>query len=200
MKSLSVGIILFVLFNNSTFCQSAFKLSNPSYRYYANPGLVNITEINGATGLGTTEAKDSRYYFGITNVIAYQIDRNFLGGVGFGYYKFDSGQLIPVYLEFRYSIYLRNVTPFVFSDGGSLLDPANLIDGTKIFINPGIGFSKSITQKLEITLSSGLTVQMGNKLPRNSFINFKLGLILRKNSFRLFKQGIMLNSTKYLIT
>jgi hypothetical protein len=186
MKRLVIGAYL-TLFTLSTLAQSSLINGNPSYRYYSNPGFINITEINGAKGLGSTDVINSKYYFGVTSIFGYQINRNFMGGIGVGYYIYDSEQLMPIFLEFRYSRYLKNLTPFVFADGGSLLDLEKIIDGTKIFINPGIGISRYLSSKLEGTFAVGLTVQMGDNLPRTSFLNFRLGIIYRKNSYRLFK-------------
>jgi hypothetical protein len=188
MKYLFVIIILTVFLTDSIIGQSSVNKVNPSYRYFSNPGFVNITEINGAIGLGDTSVINSKYYFGVTNVFGYQINRNFFGGVGVGCYFFESRQLIPIYFDYRYSAYLKSLTPSFFADGGLLLDPVDLNYGTKLFINPGIGINRSVSPKLECTLAAGLMVQMGNSLPRTSFVNFKLGIIYRQNSFRLYKQ------------
>jgi hypothetical protein len=127
------------------------------------------------------------FYFGVTDIFGYQINRNFFGGAGAGYYIYDSGQLIPLFLDYRYSIYLKRVSPFFYNDGGALLNLAELRGGSKIFINPGIGMSRSLSSIFEGTFAIGLMVQMGVNSPSTSFINFKLGIIFRKNSFRLYK-------------
>lgn len=173
---------------------SGQQIINPSYRYYANPGIVNITEINGATGIGHTSGTNEKYYFGITNIFGYQIDRNFFGGAGIGYYFYDEAQLVPLYLDFKYSVIFKKATPYLFSDGGLLIDPTELISGTRMFLNPGVGISRSVSSKIEASIAAGIIVQMGDMMPRASFYNFKIGIIFRKNSFRLFKAG---NKMKY---
>lgn len=187
MKRLVTAGFLNLILIASAFSQLSSKLANPSYMYNSNPGFVNTTEINGAIGLGDTALINTRYYYGITNIFGYQINRNFSGGIGIGYLHYETMQHIPVFLEFRYNTYLKRISPFTFAGGGVLLDPADLNHLTKIFINPGIGLSRSFSQKLEGSLAAGITVQMGDNTPRISFINIKLGIIFREQSFRLFK-------------
>jgi len=43
------------------------------------------------------------------------------------------------------------------------------IRGTKIFVNPGIGVSRSFSPKIEGTLGAGLMMQMGDDVFRTSF-------------------------------
>ena len=187
MKKLIVHVTIVLLFTSLSYGQLSTRSINPSYRYVSNPGFVNLTEISGATGLGDISTENSKYYFGVTDIFGYQINRNFFGGAGVGYYIYDSGQLIPLFLDYRYSIYLKRVSPFFYNDGGALLNLAELRGGSKIFINPGIGMSRSLSSKFEGTFAIGLMVQMGINSPSTSFINFKLGIIFRKNSFRLYK-------------
>jgi hypothetical protein len=187
MKKTIILAILLIGFTSICFGQKSDKLANPAYTYNTNPGYINTTEINGAIGLGDTAAINTKYYYGITNVFGYQINRNFVTGIGVGYLHYETLQHIPLYLEFKYCTYLKSITPFVFANGGYLLDVDDFRHGSKIFINPGIGINRSLSPKLEGSLSAGLTIQMGDYLPRVSFINIKLGIIFRKNTFRLFK-------------
>ncbi len=160
-----------------------------SFKYVSSPGFVNITEFNGAVGLEDTIATNSAYYLGLTNVFGYQIDRNFFGGIGIGYYHYDTGYLLPVFLEYRYSYYFRSFTPFLYGDGGLLINPGEFSDESKIFINPGIGVSRVISRKMEINFSAGYMIQARSTLTRVTFINFKIGVIFRKISFRMFRKS-----------
>jgi hypothetical protein len=191
MKGIIIITVISTLF---TYILKGQQPINPSFKYYSNPGIVNIFELTGATGLGSTEGINEKYFYGINNTIGYQIDRNFLGGIGLGYLSYDNDQYIPLYLDFRYSLYLKVITPYLFSDGGLLIEPTNLISNTKMFLNPGIGINRSLNSKSEIFFASGLFVNMGDMKPRASFINFKFGIIFRKNHFRLYKAR---NKTKY---
>jgi len=163
--------------------------ANTSYNYYSSPGFVNIAEISGAYGLGDTEIENSIYYFGATNIFGYQVDRNFLCGIGLGFFMYDHSALIPVFAEIRYTTYLKAVNPYFFADGGLLIDPGDPYYKSKIFINPGLGLSRSITPKIEFTLGAGLMIQMGAAVYRASYANFRAGLIIRKNGMRLYKAG-----------
>ena len=186
MKKIIFSATFILLFSSLSYSQNSTRSINPSYRYVSNPGFVNITEINGATGLGDVTTEKSKYYFGVTDIFGYQINRNFFGGAGAGFYFYDSGQLIPFFLEYRYSIYLKRMAPYFYNDGGTLLN-LHEFKRRSIFINPGIGMSRSLSPKFEGTFAIGLMVQMGISTTSTSFINFKLGIIFRKNSFRLYK-------------
>jgi hypothetical protein len=190
MKKIYSIILFSIILFTCTYGQHTI---NSSYRYYANPGIVNIAELTGATGMGHTDGANEKYFIRITDIIGYQIDRNFFCGIGAGYSKYDNDQFIPVFIDIRYSLYLKNFTPYIFSDGGLLVDPSNLIAGTKMFLNPGIGISRSVTTKCEVSFASGILVQMGDISQRASFYNFKLGIIFRKNPFRLYKAERMKN-------
>jgi hypothetical protein len=187
MNKLILSATFVLIFTSLSYSQHSIRQINPSYRYVANPGFVNITEINGATGLGDVTFKNSKYYFGISNIFGYQINRNIIGGAGIGCYFYDSGQLIPLFLETRYNIYLKRVAPYFYNDCGAMVDLVELRGGSKIFINPGVGISRSLSSKFEANFAVGLMVQMGINVPSTSFINFKLGILFRKNSYRLYK-------------
>ena len=128
---------------------------------------------------------NSDYFFGITDVFGYQISRNFLGGIGLGYFQFEDRALLPLYLENKYSFYLKSFTPYIYADAGVFVDPAEIKDGSKIFVNPGLGVSRSISPHLEINLSAGYMLH--TKSSSSSFLSFKAGVIYRKNAFRMFK-------------
>jgi hypothetical protein len=187
-KRFLIAAFTLVVFTVSSYGQQYGEIRNPSVRYISSPGFVNITEINGAIGLSDSAATNSKYYFGVTDVFGYQINRNFFGGVGIGYLHYDGGQLFPLYLEYGYSMYLKRLTPYFYADGGILADPTAFRSESKIFINPGIGISRYISSRLEGNLSVGFMVQSRSTLNRVTFVNFKLGIIFRKNPYTLFKQ------------
>jgi hypothetical protein len=187
MKKTFLIILLSGIFTSVSFGQYSAVLADHSFRYVATPGFVNVTELNGALGLEDEESVNSKYYFGLTNIFGYQIDRNFFGGIGVGYLHYDGGNLFPVFLEYKYSMYLRRFSPYFYADGGSLMHPADFFNESKIFINPGVGISRALSSKLEINLSAGYMIQARTTLTRVTFVNFKLGVILRKNAFRMFR-------------
>ena len=160
---------------------------NPSYKYVASPGFVNVSELNAAIGTEDSITGNAKYYFGLTNVFGYQINRNFFGGAGVGCFIYENTLLVPVYLEYKYSMYLKGFTPFLYADGGALIDPTDFYDESKIFINPGAGMSRTLSKNLEINFSAGYMTQSRSSFTRVTYINFKLGISYRKNAFRYFR-------------
>ena len=187
MKKIVLFLTGFMMCFLLTFSQYSKTNESPSFRYVASPGFINISEINGAIGIEDSISGNAKYYFGLTNVFGYQINRNFSGGIGTGCLLYENTFLIPVYLEYKYSAYLKGITPFLYADGGGLIDPTDLYGESKIFINPGAGLSRNLSPKLEAAVSVGYVVQSRSSLSRISYINFKLGVIYRKNAFRYFK-------------
>lgn len=145
-------------------------------------GFVNITEVSGSSfGLSHDGSPNEDYYFGVTNIFGYQIDKHFLAGAGFGFLAYDSSNLYPVFIDLRFTTCFRHINPYLFYDSGILIDFGNVADGSQMFINPGIGLSWSFSHRIEGTFGAGLMMQMQSN-HRTSFINLKLGLIFRKNS------------------
>jgi hypothetical protein len=187
MKKLFIPLILTVLCTCLSYGQYSNKQINPTYRYVAAPGFTNITELTGAYGLkDSATTVTSEYYYGITNIFGYQINRNFFGGIGIGCFLYENGPLIPVFLEYKYSAYLKKFTPYIYADGGGGLAPKNFSEESKIFINPGIGISLPFSTRLEGNLSVGLMIQSRSSYTRIGYINIRLGISYRKNPFTLF--------------
>lgn len=187
-KLLSILILSFVSASIS-FSQYSAVVADPSFRYVATPGFMNITEFNYGYGIKDTTATNAQYYLGVTNVFGYQIDRNFSGGIGVGLFHYDGGNLFPIYLEYKYSMYLKRFTPYFYGDGGALISTKNFSDESKIFINPGIGISRALSPKFEINISAGYMIQSRSSLTRITYFNFKAGIIFRNNAFRMFRGG-----------
>ena len=198
MKKILIALICILFCTSISYGQYPNRHTNPSYRYVAAPGFVNITELSGAIAISDTVVGSySDYYFGVTNIFGYQINRNFFGGVGTGCFIYEGSQLIPLFIEYKYSVYLRRITPFIYADGGVGLAPVDFSAETKIFLNPGIGMSVPFSSKLEGNLSVGLLVQSRSTSTRVAYINLRLGITFRKNPFRLFKPDKHLISSYY---
>jgi hypothetical protein len=150
----------------------------PKVTYDWQPGFVSITELTGAIGLSGTESDLSRYYYGITTVAGYQFTRNVKAGLGAGVHVHNEGLLFPLYLDARYSLSAQDVVPFFAAAGGIAIDP-ELLDNTRIFINPSVGVHYVAAKKTGITFSTGLMVTTGGPNARKSFVNFKLGVELK---------------------
>ena len=167
----------------------AQRQMDPSFRYFAQPGLVNIIEFNYGLGMDIFErdSLSANSYFGITNVAGYQANRNFFFGLGFGYLRYDSGNLFPLYMEFKYSLYLKGITPYFYADAGGLLSFSRFDEETKIFANPGIGASFCISPHVELSLSAGYNVQARTTITSVEFLTFKAGVSYRLQPYRMLK-------------
>lgn len=141
-------------------------------------GYFNNTEFDGAIGLFETNAPYAHYFYGITTVNGYVINKHFLTGIGVGLNRYDSGWMIPLYLDFRYSFTRNKFTPYIFADGGFQFDIENFKLPNSVFMNPGVGVYKIITNRLALNLGAGVLVQQYDF--RSAFINFKLGIFFKK--------------------
>lgn len=182
-------LIIVIIFSTicSSFGQTSGKMSNTSFYYYSDPGFVNITELTGAPSIEIACCRNSLYYFGASSIFGYQFNRNLMCGAGTGFFVYEDNPLIPVFTSVRYTAYLEKFNPYFYADGGILMDFHDFNDGSKVFVNPGIGISRSITPKIEICIDAGISVQKGNSVCRATFVNFRSGLIFRKNATRLYK-------------
>jgi hypothetical protein len=141
-------------------------------------GWFNNTELNGGYGLYQTDAPNANYFFGVTTVNGYVINKHFLTGVGTGINRFDSGWLIPLYLDFRYTFPRGRYTPYIYADGGFQIDVEHIKLPNSIFMNPGVGVYKIITNRLALNFGAGVYVQQYDF--RSAFINLKLGVYFKK--------------------
>ena len=196
MNKTLLAFLFSVAIASATNGQYSAFIAHHSFRYAATPGFVNVTELNGAYGLvnfGEENAPQepgsvySKYYFGLTNIFGYQIDRHFFGGIGVGYLHYEGGDLFPVFLEYKFNIYLKRFSPYFYADGGGMVHPTEFYDQSKIFVNPGVGISRTLTSNFDINLTAGYMIQARTTLTRVTFLNFKLGISWRKNSYRMFR-------------
>ncbi len=182
MKRLLILPVIFITIILPLSGQHSSDVTDGSNGGNPGSGFVNITELSGSSyGLRHAGSPNEDYYYGVTDIIGYQIDKHFMIGAGFGFMVYDSSSLVPLFLEARYTTCFKRINPWLFYDSGFLVDFKNIADGSQIFINPGAGLSLSFSPKIEVTLGTGLMMQM-QPGHRTSFINFKLGLIFRNNS------------------
>jgi len=147
-------------------------------KYEDVSGYINITEVGGGMALGTSAVKYSNNFVGITTMNGYVIDHHFLTGLGLGAHVYGDGVLVPVYLDIRYTFNNRKFTPFLYGDGGILLDPGDIM-ATGLFINPGIGVKRKLSYKTALSVSGGFYLQQFDI--RASFVNVKVGLYFTGN-------------------
>ena len=141
------------------------------------PGFITINEATYGLGLSGTTAPFSKQFFGFTSVNGYQVNKNFIfaGGTGLSFY--ESGLLVPLFLDFRFAFYINRITPYIYGDGGLLINVSDL-NNTKLFINPGIGARYTISREIALNLGAGILSQVDGTV-RESFLNLKLGLVYK---------------------
>ncbi len=138
-------------------------------------GFVNILEIGGGLGIARTNIDYTSRIIGVSNIFGYQINKNFLTGVGLGLNFYDGGIGIPLYLDLRYSLSPKpsGLTPFIAADGGIQFFP-DAMDMTNIFIQPNLGLQKRLGPKTSLKVSVGfLTAGMTPTGGRSSFFTIK---------------------------
>jgi hypothetical protein len=138
--------------------------------------LILNTEINSGLGLLTTDTDFSNHFFGLTSGFRYGITKDFQGGLGAGLSFYNGGLLVPVYIDLRYFLNIGKMSLYPFGDAGLLLNFPDSKWNEGLFVNPGIGVRRLISDKLAISLGFGLFVQKRPEDLRDSFINAKFGI------------------------
>ncbi|MBN2480987.1 MAG: hypothetical protein JXB19_04550 [Bacteroidales bacterium] len=137
-------------------------------------GYFNNTDIGAAPGLKIISVPYTHHFYSINMINGYVINRRFATGIGVGLNAYNGGMAAPVYLDFRYNLKETGFIPYFFADGGLLFVFENLKE-PGLFINPGAGIYRNVSDRLAVNLGAGLFVQ---RTPiQASFVNFKLGLI-----------------------
>jgi len=139
-------------------------------------GYINITDLNGAYGLDMRDIPNSKYFYGISMLNGYVINRRFITGVGIAVNVYDEDVLMPLYLNFRYNFTETGFIPYFSADGGLLLN-FNELKEPGLFISPGLGLYKSISDRLAVNF--GTSLFMHRTPVKSSFINFKIGLAFK---------------------
>ena len=171
-------ITLFVTgFMSSVFAQELLRYEKPLVLLSAEKGYITINEFTVGVGVGIVDAPYARQFFGISTVHAYQVNKNFIAGGGTGINFYNGGSLVPLFLDFRYRIYVSRVTPYVVANGGLLFDFSGKKD-IRAFINPSVGVSYTIKPKLALSFGTGLFVQWGN-VARDTYLNLRTGVIYK---------------------
>jgi|WetSurMetagenome_2_1015567.scaffolds.fasta_scaffold64951_2 hypothetical protein len=181
-KSPMARFFLVLVFLFATWCSGSAQKSSRykmAMKYEDVSGFCDIVEISGGLGLGHTAHDYTGSYAGIGNVLGYVIDHHFIIGLGVAANAYNGGALFPIYLDIRYRFRKREFTPFLYADGGGLIN-ANDFLNYALFINPGIGVIKRINNNSAFTMSIGFFTQSVAD-NNSSFINVKLGVIFFSN-------------------
>jgi hypothetical protein len=168
-------VIFFICLASTARGQYKVRPNKPFSTLNTNPGFVTINEITYGIGLHGKSRPYSKYFWGLTSVNGYQVNSNFFAGAGLGLTFYDGGLLVPLFLDFRLAFHFYQFSPYIFGDGGLLLNFADL-NTTKLFINPGVGVRYSLSRKLAVNAGAGLLSQVDGDY-RASFINLKVGAV-----------------------
>jgi uncharacterized lipoprotein YehR (DUF1307 family) len=136
-------------------------------------GFVNIAEITGGIGFAKTHVDYSSRVIGVSNIFGYQVNRNFLTGLGVGLYSYNGGILVPLFLDTRYNFKpTAPLSPFISAEGGLQINP-NDFEKTTIFINPSVGLRKKIGGKSWLNFGLGVLTIGRPDGERSSFFTIK---------------------------
>ena len=175
MKRVISIIVIVVCAASMSTAQQRVIPNKPFVTLYSNPGFVTINEVTGGIGLAGTYGPFSKWFGGLTSVWGYQLNRNLIFGAGTGLYYFESGMLVPLFLDFRFAFDISKFTPYFFADGGLFLNISNF-KNTNLFINPGVGARLALRYNMALNLGAGLLTRADGTI-RESFINMKFGVI-----------------------
>ena len=174
MKRVLVLSLLIICIASAVSAQKKAHASKPGMKLNPDAGYIMINEFTGGLGLGATDVPYAKGFFGFTTIHGWQVNKSFVvaGGAGVSFY--NEGTLVPLFFDLRYRVYVSQWTPYVFGDGGFMLDFSEAKD-TRLFLNPGIGVSYTLSRNFAVNLGAGLLTQFGST-ERDSFFNLKTGL------------------------
>ncbi len=153
-----------------------------------NSGYANVTEVIYGSGVAGTAMPYSRYYYGFTSSHGYQLNiyglnlsTNLFIGIGSGLLFYKEGNLVPAFVDFRFTWDKKKIEPFLYGNSGLLFGVNNLDENTKLFINAGAGIKYRIDEAFALSLGTGLLLQMGTS--RATFLNVKAGVSYKLNRY-----------------
>jgi hypothetical protein len=153
-----------------------------------NSGYANVSEATLGYGVGGTTMPYSEHYYGFTTSHGYQLNiyglnlsTNLFIGLGAGLLFYKEGNLVPAFVDFRFTWDKKKIEPFLYGNSGLLFGVKNLDENTKLFINGGGGIRYRIDDSFALSLGAGLLLQMGTS--RASFLNVKAGVSYKLNRY-----------------
>lgn len=172
-------ILLLLLICGSTLRSQDFYLEPPDPR----SGYININELTCGYGLGSTDVPYSKYFYGFTTIHSYEfnfepfnINSGFSIGAGAGMQFYSDGAMFPVTGDLRYTIYLRRISPFIYGNGGFLTNFDDLRNQSMLCLNCGIGTKIQMSEKLNLSIGTGLSVQLSQDDTRDTFVSLRAGV------------------------
>lgn len=157
----------------------------------AKSGYVNINELTVGYGMGSRDVEYSNYFYGLTTVHGYEfniepfnIESNLSLCAGTGMLFYGDGAMFPLMADIRYAINFQRFSPFVFGNGGLLINIEDIRDASMIYINGGLGTKIRLGNKLNLSIGTGLFMQFGREEKRDTFANLKAGVTFKPGSRR----------------
>ncbi len=156
-----------------------FKSKLPPQPLNPLKGFANITEINAGPGLAATNQPYSKYMAGLTTVNGYQINKYVIVGAGTGFFFYNDGFLVPLYLSGRYTypIEKSKISPYLNGDLGALFNFGSSGGKTRVFVNPVVGARYTISPIMALDFGIGLFTMKEPEAERDSFVNLKIGFV-----------------------
>jgi len=146
-------------------------------------GYLNINELTAGYGLGNTEIPYSKYFYGFTTIHGYEfnispfdIKSDLFVGAGAGMLFYDDGAMFPLLADLRYTIIRKKISPFVFGNGGLLISMDGIRDRSMLSVNGGAGTRIRISDKLNVCIGTGLSIQFHRDEGRDAFIHLRAGV------------------------
>lgn len=153
-----------------------------------NSGYANVSEATFGYGVGGTTMPYSEHYYGFTTSHGYQLNiyglnlsTNLFIGLGAGLLFYKEGNLVPAFVDFRFTWDKKKIEPFLYGNSGLLFGVKSPDENTKLFINAGGGIKYRIDDSFALSLGAGLLLQMGTS--RASFLNIKAGVSYKLNRY-----------------
>jgi hypothetical protein len=179
MKKLIIISILGLFVISASVQAQLVRGNRPYTSLSSGEGYITFNEFNYGIGLNGHTTPYSTKYIGFTSVHGYQINSIFMIGGGTGVLLYNDGLMIPLFVDIRVRFPLNTFTPYFSGEGGMLLNPSDFDSGTRMFVNPSAGVRYDLDNKLALTLSGGLWIQMGVNISRASFVNLKIGVVYK---------------------
>lgn len=181
-------IIIFLFTSAFTTAQRQSGATRQKVTLNPNSGYANVTEATFGYGVAGTTMPYSQQYYGFTSSHGYQLNiyglnvsTNLFMGLGSGLLFYKEGNLVPAFVDFRFTWDKNKIEPFLYGNSGLLFGVKNLDENTKLFINAGGGIRFRIDEAFALSLGTGLLLQMGTS--RASFLNVKAGVSYKMNRY-----------------
>ena len=163
-------------------------------------GYLNINELTAGYGLGSIETPYSKYFYGFTtihgyefNIAPFNIKSGLFVGAGTGMLFYDEGAMFPLLADMRYTITRRKISPFVFGNGGLLVNIDDIRNQSMLSIKGGAGARIRLSEKLNLSIGTGLTMQLHRDDLRDTFLNLKAGVTFKPGT-RHKTEGVLISA------